>query len=84
MPAPTGGGRTKSSSVRLAILAVVSRVRCATLRDLGVAKQSLPKEERCKHSIVAEDIGIAPGNLSFQLQVFLGEAYKAYSSPSPI
>ena len=36
----------KSSSGRLAILAAASRVRCAALRDFGVAKQSLPKEER--------------------------------------
>ena len=32
MPAPTGGGK-QSTSVRLAILAEASRVRCAALRD---------------------------------------------------
>jgi hypothetical protein len=37
--------KNKSSSVRLAILAESSRVRCAALRE-AETKQSLPKEER--------------------------------------
>jgi len=38
--------KNKSSSVRLAILAVASRVRCAALRNWSDKKQSLPKEEQ--------------------------------------
>ncbi len=50
--------KNKSSSVRLAILAAASRVRSAALRDLG-EKQSLPKEEERKDSIIAKQISIA-------------------------
>jgi len=47
MSAPTGGGKTKAPPFVLPILATASRVRYAALRDGGVEKQSLPKEETC-------------------------------------
>jgi hypothetical protein len=47
--------KNKNSSVRLAILAGVSRVRCAALRDLE-RQASLRKRKQRKDSIVAEDI----------------------------
>ena len=40
--------KDKSPSVRLAILAVVSRVRCAALRDLGVQSKASRKRKRSK------------------------------------
>ena len=60
----------KSSSVRLAILAVVSRVRCAALPWFGVVKQSLLKEEERKQSRVAEEISIEPADLQFSMAAF--------------
>ena len=42
-------GKNKSSSVRLAILAVVSRVRCAALRDMEwQSRASRKRKERPK------------------------------------
>jgi hypothetical protein len=59
MAAPTGGGKTRSSSGRLAILAVVSRVRCAALRDLERQSKASRKRKERKDPIVAEEITIA-------------------------
>jgi len=54
--------KNKSSSVRLAILAATSRVRCAALRELdGKAKPpERGKEAKLCDSIVAKEISIAP------------------------
>src|ERR1043165_972050 len=67
MPAPTGGGRTESSSVRLAILAVVSRVRCAALRDLQRQSKASRKRKN-QRLIVAEATTLRPGNLYLRWQ----------------
>jgi transposase InsO family protein len=78
MPAPIGGGRTKSPSVRPAILAVVSRVRCAALRDVERQSKASRKRKERKDSIVAEEISNARQTIESWRQDY--NEYRPHSS----